>query len=117
LPPAVFLPVIENHALAVDIGEWVIDAALTQIEVWQAAGLDIPVSVNIGARQLQHTGFVLRLRELLAAHPGVSPEKLELEVLETSALEDLVHVSQIIEACRDMGVTFALDDFGTVIPR
>ena len=113
LPPAVFLPVIENHALAVDIGEWVIDAALTQIEVWQAAGLDIPVSVNIGARQLQHAGFVLRLRELLAAHPGVSPEKLELEVLETSALEDLVHVSQIIEACRDMGVTFALDDFGT----
>ena len=54
-----------------------------------------------------------RLRELLAAHPGVLPGRLELEVLETSALEDLNRVSKVIEACRDIGVNFALDDFGT----
>jgi diguanylate cyclase (GGDEF)-like protein len=52
LLPAVFLPVIEDHALAVFIGEWVIDTALTQIELWRSAGLDMKVSVNIGARQL-----------------------------------------------------------------
>ena len=113
LPPAVFLPVIENHPLAVAIGEWVIDSALTQMELWHALGLDIPVSVNVGARQLQQADFVERLREILAAHPFVNPRDLAIEVLETSALEDLSRVSQIIESCREIGVMFALDDFGT----
>jgi diguanylate cyclase (GGDEF)-like protein/PAS domain S-box-containing protein len=113
LPPAAFLPVIEDHPLAVDIGEWVIDTALSQIERWQAEGLCVPVSVNVGARQLQMGNFVPRLREILAAHPDVQPGSLELEVLETSALEDLAQVSQHIEDCRKIGVGFSLDDFGT----
>ena len=113
LAPAVFLPVIEDHPLAVEVGEWVIDTALKQVTTWRAAGLNIPVSVNIGARQLQQPNFVDRLRTLLAAHPLVKTGDLELEVLETSALEDLAGVSQLIEACREIGVMFALDDFGT----
>jgi len=113
LPPSAFLPVIEDHPVAVELGEWVIDAALTQMALWHADGLDIPVSVNVGARQLQQTGFPERVREILAAHPNVRPGDLELEVLETSALEDVVGVSQIMQACREIGVTFALDDFGT----
>ena len=113
LPPSVFLPVIENHATAVDIGEWVIDAALTEREHWLDVGLDIPISVNVGARQLQQPDFVVRLREILARHPRVGPGDLELEVLETSALDDLPGVSRVIRDCRELGVTFALDDFGT----
>ncbi|WP_336898146.1 EAL domain-containing protein [Rhodoferax sp.] len=113
LPPAAFLPVIEDHPLAIDIGEWVINTALTQMMLWEAQGLNVPVSVNVSARQLQQSSFVLRLRDILAAHSGVNPASLSLEVLETSALEDLALVSQIIEECRRMGVTFALDDFGT----
>jgi diguanylate cyclase (GGDEF)-like protein len=113
LLPAVFLPVIEDHALAVSIGEWVIDTALTQIELWQAAGLDLKVSVNIGARQLQQSDFVDRLKLILIKHPQVMPGSLELEVLETSALEDIAQVSQVIEACAQIGMMFALDDFGT----
>ena len=113
LPPAVFLPVIENHPLAIELGEWVIDSALAQIENWHAVGLDMPVSVNIGARQLQQPDFVERLRVLLAAHPEVNPGDLALEVLETSALEDLAQASQVIEGCREIGVMFSLDDFGT----
>ena len=113
LPPAVFLPVIEEHALAVSIGEWVIDTALTQMELWQEEGLDLGVSVNIGARQLQQGDFVDRLKFILAKHPQVNPASLELEVLETSALEDIAQVSQVIEACAQIGVMFALDDFGT----
>ncbi len=113
LLPAVFLPVIEDHPLAVDIGEWVIETALAQIERWLATGLNIQVSVNVGARQLQQTDFVERLCGLLAAHPGVSPSCLKLEVLETSALINVPRVSQVIETCRGMGVMFAMDDFGT----
>lgn len=113
LPPAAFLPVIEDHPLAVELGEWVIDNVLLQMELWQAAGLKIPVSINIGARQLQQVNFVERLSALLAAHPAVSTGDLELEVLETSAIGDLAKVSQVIDAGREMGVRFSLDDFGT----
>ena len=113
LAPAAFLPVIEDHPLAIEVGEWVIDAALTQIEVWHAAGLDLVVSVNIGAHQLQQGDFVQCLQYILAKHPQVSPSSLNLEVLETSALEDMAKVSQVIEDCQNMGVKFALDDFGT----
>ena len=113
LPPSAFLPVIENHPLAVDVGEWVINAALHQMHIWHDAGLNFPVSVNIGARQLEQINFVERLKIILAQHPQVNPAHLELEVLETSALADMVQVSQVIEDCAQMGVHFALDDFGT----
>ncbi len=111
--PAAFLPVIEDHPAAVELGEWVIDTALAQVAEWKADGLDLPVSVNIGARHLQDVHFMDRLRALLAKHPGVSPQRLELEVLETSALESMSHVSRIVEACAEIGVSSALDDFGT----
>ena len=111
--PALFLPVIERHALAIELGEWVIDTALCQIEAWQRAGLHVPISVNIGAHHLQSLIFMDRLRDLLAAHPEVSPSMLELEVLETSALENTRHVARIVESCAELGVSFALDDFGT----
>ncbi len=113
LAPAAFLPVIEGHPLAVEVGAWVIDTALSQIERWRADGLEMPVSVNVGARQLQELSFVTRLRSMLERHPSISPGDLELEVLETSALEDVARVSQVIEACREIGVMFSLDDFGT----
>lgn len=113
LAPAVFLPVIETHTLAIDLGERVLHAAMTQLEAWQDAGLDIPISVNVSAFQLQQSDFVVRMRSTLDAHPRVGRGKLMLEVLETSALQDLAHVSQVITECRAMGVSFALDDFGT----
>lgn len=113
LLPGLFLPVIEDHKLAVDVGEWVIQTALTQMTHWQSIGLLVPVSVNVGARQLQQINFVERLREILSRHPTIMPGMLEIEVLETSALENVSGVSQVIEQCRLMGVAFALDDFGT----
>jgi diguanylate cyclase (GGDEF)-like protein/PAS domain S-box-containing protein len=113
LAPAAFLPAIENHPLAVAVGEWVIDTALSQVERWHGFGLDLPVSVNIGAFQLQRSDFVERLQSVLSTHPQVSPSSLELEVLETSALADMAQVSQVIEDCARIGVMFALDDFGT----
>ncbi|MBS1155256.1 MAG: diguanylate cyclase/phosphodiesterase with and sensor(s) [Proteobacteria bacterium] len=113
LLPEVFLPLIEQHPLAIKIGEWVINKAMAQMEIWHSAGLNIPVSVNIGAYQLEQADFVKRLREILKKHPAVRPGDLQLEVLESSALEDLSKVTQIIEECRESGVSFALDDFGT----
>ncbi|MDR3368399.1 EAL domain-containing protein [Rhodoferax sp.] len=113
LAPAEFLPVIEDHQLAIAVGEWVIDSALVQIEQWHSAGLNMPVSVNVGARQLQLGNFVECLKSILARHPKVNPASLQIEVLETSALSDMALVSQVIEDCAQIGVMFALDDFGT----
>jgi EAL domain-containing protein (putative c-di-GMP-specific phosphodiesterase class I) len=113
VPPNDFLPVIENTQLSIAVGEWVIDSALGQMAAWNALGLDIPVSVNIGAFQLQSDGFAERLAAQLAEHPEVAPQSLELEVLETSELGDMAQVTDIMNACIALGVSFALDDFGT----
>jgi diguanylate cyclase (GGDEF)-like protein/PAS domain S-box-containing protein len=113
LSPAEFLPVIEGDPINVELGEWVLDTALTEVSEWRKAGLDIPVSVNVAARQLQHSDFVSSLRNLLAAHPDVPPSYLELEILETSALADIGVVTKLMRTCQEMGVRFALDDFGT----
>jgi len=111
--PNDFLPVIENHPLSIELGEWVIGRALSQIAAWNELGLDLPISVNIGAFQLQSDDFAERLAAQLVAHPEISPNSLELEVLETSELGDVMQVSKIMNACIDLGVSFALDDFGT----
>ncbi len=113
LSPASFLPAMAGHALSIEVGEWVLATALRQMAQWQPQGLDLTVSVNIDALQLQSEGFVKRLAELLAAQPDVHPSRLELEILETSALEDIAHVSDIMHRCQALGVRFALDDFGT----
>ncbi|ATD05277.1 hypothetical protein PTE01_22370 [Pseudoalteromonas tetraodonis GFC] len=115
LSPIEFLPVIENNALMIDVGEWVINAALSQINHWQilTPSLNIKVSVNVAAVQLQQPEFTARLTELLLAHPQVDARNLELEVLETSALNDVAHVSKTMQDCKALGVEFSLDDFGT----
>jgi len=113
MAPGSFLPTIEDHSLAIDIGEWVIETALAQIEAWQNQGLEIRVSVNVSAMQLQQPDFFERLCDLLAEHPCLRPSQLELEVLETSALRDVMKASQVLNACHKIGVTVALDDFGT----
>ncbi|HOE40655.1 MAG TPA: PAS domain S-box protein [Rhodoferax sp.] len=113
LPPASFLPLIADHPLAIEMGEWVLATAMTQVEDWKRVGIALPVSVNIDAIHLEQADFVDRLRQQLSRHPGVVAGDLELEVLETSALQDIAHVSGVILACNEMGVGFALDDFGT----
>ncbi|MCE9680742.1 putative bifunctional diguanylate cyclase/phosphodiesterase [Halomonas alkalisoli] len=113
LAPASFLPAIQQHPLAIDLGEWVLAEALDQFDAWVDAGIRLPVSVNIDAIHLQQGNFVERLRAEVERHPSLRPGDLELEVLETNALEDIAHVASVMKACRTFGVEFALDDFGT----
>ncbi len=113
LPPLDFLPLAEDSNLIVDIGNWVLHDALRQIAVWHTAGHDWVISVNIAARQLQSHDFVSNLQSILAQHPGAPANKLELEILESSALADMNHVRSIILACQEMGIKFSLDDFGS----
>ncbi|MBI2748922.1 MAG: EAL domain-containing protein [Burkholderiales bacterium] len=113
LAPAAFLSVVEDDAISIEVGEWVIRTAVAQMQAWRTSGLNLAVSVNIGARQLQSDGFANRLKALLAEFPDVPAPGLQLEVLETSSLQDLGNVGTVMNTCCSMGVSFALDDFGT----
>ncbi|HJW24338.1 MAG TPA: EAL domain-containing protein [Rhodocyclaceae bacterium] len=113
MSPAEFLPLVEETDFSIVLGEWVIATALAQMRTWQLAGLELPVSVNISAKQLQSDGFVDRLQTFLSAQPQVPPQWLELEILETAALDDIHYVGQVIKRCQSLGLSFALDDFGT----
>jgi diguanylate cyclase (GGDEF)-like protein/PAS domain S-box-containing protein len=113
LQPSEFLPAIEGSDLSIALGDWVLQEALRQLTIWTKAGLQLAVSVNIAGNHLQNHGFAQRLGELLAAHPEVPPHCLELEVLETAALEDIANVASLFAQCREFGVSFSLDDFGT----
>lgn len=113
LLPHAFLPIVEDHILSIKLGEWVIERAFKQMSAWIKEGFMISVSINVGARQLQDPSFTEYLKTMLRRYPDVPAHLVELEILETSALEDMVHVSQIMHECKALGVRFALDDFGT----
>ena len=112
-PPGEFLPAVERTDLIVEIGSWVLEEALARLEGWRSNGLDLRVSVNVAARQIQHPGFFDVVRGALKRHPLVPPDRLEIEILETTALDDVGVVQGAMAQCRDLGVRFCLDDFGT----
>lgn len=113
LLPGAFLPSISHDPLAIEVGEWVMEAAAAQVEAWRAQELNFPVSVNIDSYHLAQPDFIDKLKACLARHPTLQSGDLELEVLESSAIEDVSKVGDIISACEAIGINFALDDFGT----
>ncbi len=113
LPPTEIPALLEDNPVSIQLGEWVISSALTQIKQWQSIGLNLNVSVNIGARQLQQENFPTRLAEIISSHPDVEAGYLELEVMENGVFTDLDQVTSVIQDCLDMGIHFTLDDFGT----
>jgi EAL domain-containing protein (putative c-di-GMP-specific phosphodiesterase class I) len=83
------------------------------MEQWKLLGLSIPISINVNALQLQHPEFSARLQTLIKNNDHITSGDLELEVLETSALEDFQSISKVMQTCQLMGINFAVDDFGT----
>jgi len=114
IPPLDFLPVIDGTDLEIKIGGWVINEALKQLEIWRTQDLQLEVSINISSYHLQSASFLDELENAMSAYPKVDSQHLQLEILESSALSNINHISNIIKACRStLGVNVALDDFGT----
>ncbi len=113
LGPYAFLSLLDNHPLGIELGYWVLNSALIQIDTWRELGLNIAVSINIDARLLHQPDFLSKLQGALAVFPNHQPGYLEFEILETNALQDRAQSIKIIQACKDMGIKFSLDDFGT----
>jgi EAL domain-containing protein (putative c-di-GMP-specific phosphodiesterase class I) len=121
LTPAHFLPQVAATGLAVQIDDWVIEQALAQAATWLAEGVNggrgLPVSVNVGARQLGLHDFPQRLQELVQRrHPEVA-HLLHLDVLEADALAETAATQALIQRCLSLGVGIALDDFGAGYSR
>jgi EAL domain-containing protein (putative c-di-GMP-specific phosphodiesterase class I) len=113
LAPGEFLPEIERTDLVVRLGDWVIGEALAQGGAWRKLGLDLTISVNVAARQLQEQGFFEKLETALAAYPIGTQSLLQLELIEASTLDEIDAIRTIMEKCKALGVRFAIDDFGT----
>ncbi|MCU7846766.1 MAG: EAL domain-containing protein [Candidatus Thiodiazotropha sp. (ex Lucinoma kastoroae)] len=111
--PGDFLSYITGTDVEIELGKWVIDHALQQMAQWHEKRFNFPVSVNISAHHLQHPDFINQVRAICAAHPDVSPDMLELEILETTSIEDMSDIYHTLVACREMGIKLSLDDFGT----
>jgi diguanylate cyclase (GGDEF)-like protein/PAS domain S-box-containing protein len=113
LVPADFLFLINDHPMSIEVGKWVTARALGDMQQMRDMGIPHAVSINIGARELQDESLVRRLSAFLARHPDIDPGQLQLEVLESTALEDVIKVGSVMRECKQIGVSFALDDFGT----
>lgn len=114
ISPLSFLPTLTDTDLEIELGNWVIEQAWRQLYIWHQQGLKIEVSVNISAYHLLWPGFVSHLETILAKHPQIASRHLQLEILESTALDDLAAVNRTIKTCHEaLGIGAALDDFGT----
>ncbi|MDZ7852080.1 MAG: EAL domain-containing protein [Halomonas sp.] len=110
LLPGYFLPCLQDDRLSIELDDWVLAQAVNQVEQWQQAGLSLTIGVNLSAMQIQQADFIDKLRPRLSQCKAGS---IELEIVESSALGDIQHVSDIITTCDELGARVALDDFGT----
>jgi len=114
IPPLEFLPIIEGTDLELKVGDWVINEALAQLEIWREQDIIPEVSVNISSHHLLSETFFSMLEAALAKYPSVDSQCLQIEILESSALGDLNAITTVIETCQGaLGISVALDDFGT----
>jgi len=107
--PSDFIPVAEETALIVPLGDWVLRQACRDAVTWPGKP---KVAVNLSPAQFGHRTLVADISGALA-DSGLDPARLELEITETVMLEDTDAVLEILHRLRDLGVRIALDDFGT----
>jgi diguanylate cyclase (GGDEF)-like protein/PAS domain S-box-containing protein len=113
LTPAFFLPVAEESRLIIELGDWVVDAALADSKQWRDAGLDVgKLAVNFSFRQIEQPDFVDKLIAALKRHdyPG---ELIEIEITESSLMSDAEKTIDKLRQLHSYGVNIAIDDFGT----
>ena len=108
-----FIPVAEETRLIVPLGEWALFAACRQLRQWTDAGLPaLRMAVNISARQFQQRNLDSVIRRAVD-DSRIDPARLELEIRETTAMRDIDLTIELLKPLRDVGVTIAIDDFGS----
>ena len=111
--PSDFIPIAEDSNLIIDIGEWVLDKVCEDFRFWQRS-VSSPgrVSVNLSLKQLRQLNFIDRIDSIMQGHE-VSPTSLELEITETTLMENPERTIKMLDQLYGLGLHLAIDDFGT----
>jgi diguanylate cyclase (GGDEF)-like protein/PAS domain S-box-containing protein len=113
LEPSEFIPVAEEARLILPLGQWILRAACQQARSWQNLGLpDVRLAVNLSARQFQQQDLI-RSVFFAVRDAGLVPGRLELEITESAAMQNVDRTIGMLHGLRDMGVRISMDDFGT----
>ena len=112
VPPAKFIPIAEQSGIIDAVGEWVLREACLQMKAWLAAGLSpFRMAVNLSARQLRRADLAQRIAAILR-ETAFDPQHLELEITESTLMEDPDRAVLLLKELRGMGILITLDDFG-----
>ncbi|RXT15384.1 bifunctional diguanylate cyclase/phosphodiesterase [Ammoniphilus sp. CFH 90114] len=111
--PREFIPLAEETGLIIPIGDWVMDTVCQQLQYWMALNIPpVPISVNISAKRFMQRDFVKSMKDLLDRYQ-MDTSLIEIEVTETSLINNEEIVQTTILKLKELGVKVALDDFGT----
>jgi diguanylate cyclase (GGDEF)-like protein/PAS domain S-box-containing protein len=115
IPPSDFIPVAEETGLIIEIGEWILKQACSQLAEWQKMHPNLSecwVSVNVSCRQLYQSDFVPKVAEIIR-QAGILPKHLKLEITESMMIENLEQILEKLKILSELGVNLSIDDFGT----
>jgi len=110
--PDRFIKLAENAGLITPLTNWVLGAAFRQLYTWQSDGVDVPLAINLSARDLLDVRLVDRIRGLFLTW-GVAPTNVQFELTESALLEDPARSLETLDRLKDLGVRLAVDDYGT----
>ena len=113
--PNRFIPVAEESGLIIPIGTWVLEEGCRQVAKWEQMGLAGPAAVlevNLSARQVDHPDLVANVERALR-DSGLSPDRVVLEITESTLMHDARSALRVLHRLKDLGVALAIDDFGT----
>ena len=113
VPPSEFIPIAEETRMILPIGEWVLRTACRQLRAWHAAGVpELCIAVNVSAHQLAQPNFVPLIEQLLR-DCELEPRFVELEITESSVMQNLASTLIVLRQLKTLGFRIAVDDFGT----
>ena len=112
IAPGIFVPLAEESGLIRQLGAQILDKACAQAKTWQDAGHARRIAVNLSVEQLRHPAIVEEVQKALSRHE-LTPDLLELEITESTAMTNVEESIEKLQQLRDMGVHLAIDDFGT----
>lgn len=110
--PVVFIPIIEQTGMIIQVGYWIFESACKQAKLWNEAGHPLRVAVNLSSIQFMQKDLLTNFKKIIK-DVGVSPELMELEITESVMMADIDETIAKIKTFADMGFIIALDDFGT----
>ena len=111
--PAQFIPLCEEIGLIIAIGEWIIQTVCTQVKNWHDQGFSsLRIPINLSPLQFRQPDLIKKVETILAI-AGLDPDKLEFEITESVAIEDIDKTIATLKAFKNMGLHLSIDDFGT----